>query len=85
MAGAPGLWILPDEAATCTSKLRVISGYAYSVLVEKTSDNKWVDEHHILPSEAQKDGYGWRLPNRNVIDREARIAGVFGGVEPSSI
>ena len=24
--GAPGLWILPDEAATCTSKLRVIAG-----------------------------------------------------------
>ena len=79
--GAPGLWILPDEAATCTSKLRVIAGYVYSVLVEKTSDDKWVDEHHILPSEAQKDGYGWRLPNRNVIDREARIAGVFGGVD----
>jgi hypothetical protein len=79
--GQPGLWILPDAAATCTSKLRVIAGAVYSILVERTTSDKWVDEHHILPPDAEKNGYGWRLPNKNVIDKEARLVGVFGGVD----
>ena len=79
--GQPGLWILPDAAATCTSKLRVIAAAVYSTLVERTTSDKWVDEHYILPPDAEKNGYGWRLSNKNVIDKEARLVGVFGGVD----
>ena len=60
--------------------MRLVAGALYSIFVEKTPDDKFVEEHHVLPPEAEKDGYGWRLPNRNVIDKEARIAGVFNRV-----
>ena len=79
--GVPGLWILPDEAQTCTSKLRVIAGYVYSILVERTTSDRWVEDHQVLPPDAEKDGYGWRLPNKNVIEKEARLVGVFGGID----
>jgi hypothetical protein len=79
--GVPGLWILPGEAQTCTSKLRVIAGYVYSILVERTTSDRWVEDHQVLPSDAEKDGYGWRLPNKNVIEKEARLVGVFGGID----
>jgi hypothetical protein len=79
--GAPGLWLLPDEAQTCVARLRVIPAILYPVLVERMPDDKWAAEHYVLPPEAQKDGYGWRLPNKNVLDQEARIAGLFNGLE----
>jgi hypothetical protein len=79
--GAPGLWLLPDEAQTCVARLRVVSGALYSILVERSADDKWADEHYVLPDEAEKDGYRWRLPNENLIDKEARIAGVFNGLD----
>ena len=75
--GAPGLFVLPDEAQTCTSKVRLVAGALYSIFVEKTSDDKWLGEHHVLPFDAEKAGYNWRLPNGNTIEKEARIAGVF--------
>ena len=34
-----------------------------------------------MPAEAAKDGFVWRLPNGNVIETEARLAGLFNGVE----
>jgi hypothetical protein len=80
--GAPGLFVLPDESQTCVSKLRVILGFVYAVLVERGPDDKPVGrEHHVLPAEAVKDGYGWRLPNKNVLEQEARLVGLFNGVE----
>jgi hypothetical protein len=79
--GAPGLYLLPDEAQTCVKTLRVVSGILYSVFVEHGPDDKPVREHHVLPSEAEKDGYRWRLPNGNVIEKEARLAGVFNGLD----
>ena len=78
--GAPGLWLLPDEASSCTSKVRLVAGALYSIFVEKTSDDKWVSEHHVLPFDAEKVGYNWRLPGGNTIEKEARIAGVFNRV-----
>jgi hypothetical protein len=79
--GAPSLYLLPDEAQTCVDRLRVISGILYSILVERTSDDKFADEHYVLPPEAEKDGYRWRLPGGNVIEKEARLAGVFNGLD----
>jgi hypothetical protein len=79
--GAAGLYVLPDEAQTCVKTLRVISGILYSVFVERTLDDKFVIERCILPPEAEKDEYRWRLPSGNIIDKEARLAGVFNGLE----
>ena len=79
--GAPGLYCLPDEALTCTSKLRVVSGALYPIFVERGGSDKWVDDHYVLPPEAEKDVYRWRLPNGNAIEKEARIAALFNGVE----
>jgi hypothetical protein len=79
--GAPGLYLLPDEAQTCVKTLRVISGVLYPVFVERGPDDKFVREHHVLPPEVEKDEYRWRLPNRNVIEKEARLAGVFNGLD----
>jgi hypothetical protein len=79
--GAPGLYLLPDEAQTCVKTLRVVSGIVYSVFVERGPDDKPVRETHVLPPQAEKDGYRWRLPNGNVIEIEARLAGVFNGLD----
>jgi hypothetical protein len=79
--GAPGLYLLPDEAQTCAETLRVISGVLYSVFVERTLDDKFVVERYVLPPEAEKDEYRWRLRSRNVIEKEARLAGVFNGLD----
>ena len=80
--GAPGLFLLPDEAQTCTCKLRVILGAIYSTYVERAPDGKPVGrEHFLLPADAEKDGFGWRLPNGNMLETEARLAGLFNGVE----
>jgi hypothetical protein len=79
--GAPGLYCLPDEALTCTSKLRVVSGALYPIFVERGGSDKWVEDHYVLPPEAEKDVYRWRLPNGNTIDKEVRCAGLFNGVE----
>jgi hypothetical protein len=79
--GEPGLYLLPDEAQTGVNTLRVVPGVLYSVLVERTADERWADEHYVLPDAAEKNGYGWRLPNKHLIDKEARIAGVFNGLD----
>jgi hypothetical protein len=80
--GAPGLFLLPDEAQTCTSKLRVILGAVYSTYVERTPDGKPVGrEHFVLPPDAEKDGFGWRLSNGNLLETEARLAGLFNNAE----
>ena len=80
--GAPGLFLLPDEAQTCTSKLRVILGAVYSTYVERSPDGKPAGrEHFLLPADAEKDGFGWRLSNGNMLETEARLAGLFNGVE----
>ena len=79
--GQPGLFCLPDEALTCTSKLRVVSGALYAVFVERTTKDTWVADHYVLPPDAVRDGYRWILPNKNVIDKEARVAALFNGLE----
>jgi hypothetical protein len=79
--GEPCLYLLPDEAQTCVNRLRVVPGALYSVLVERTADDKWTDEHYVLPDAAEKNGYGWRLPNKHLIEKEARIAGIFNGLD----
>jgi hypothetical protein len=80
--GAPGLFLLPDESLTCTSKLRVVLGAVYSTHVERFPDDKPTGrEHFVLPDEAQKDGFVWRLANKNLLETEARLAGVFNGVD----
>jgi hypothetical protein len=79
--GAAGLYCLPDVAQTCTSKLRVIPSALYVVFVERAAKDKWVDDHFVLPPDAEKDGFRWRLPSGNVIDKEARVAAIFNGVE----
>jgi hypothetical protein len=78
--GAPGVYLLPDEAQTCVKTLRVILGVLYSVFVERGPDDKFVAEHHALPPAAEKDEYRWRLRG-NVIEKEARLAGVFNGLD----
>ena len=35
----------------------------------------------VLPADAEKDGFGWRLSNGNMLETEARLAGLFNGVE----
>jgi hypothetical protein len=80
--GAPGLFVLPDEEQTCTSRLRVILAAIYSPYVERSPDGKPVGrEHFLLPDGAEKDGYLWRLPNGNMLETEARLAGLFNNVE----
>ena len=80
--GAPGLFLLPDEAQTCTSKLRVILGAVYSTYVERMPDGKPVGrEHFVLPADAAKDGFGWLLSNGNMLETEARLAGLFNNAE----
>lgn len=79
--GAPGMFVLPDEAQTCVATLRVVPAILYSIWVERTENDKFVGEHFCLPSEAEKDGYNWRLPGGTVLNKEARLAGVFEGIE----
>jgi hypothetical protein len=79
--GEPGRYLLPDEAQTCVNRLRVVPGVLYSVLVERTAEDKWADEHYVLPDAAEKNGYRWRLPNKHFIEKEARIAGIFNGLD----
>jgi hypothetical protein len=80
--GAPGLFLQPDESLTCTSKLRVVLGAVYSTYVERALDGKPVGREHLhLPPDAEKDGFGWRLSNGNMLETEARLAGLFNGVE----
>ena len=65
---------------TCTSKLRVILGAVYSTYVERAPDGKPVGREHLhLPPDAEKDGFGWRLSNGNMLETEARLAGLFNG------
>jgi hypothetical protein len=80
--GESGLYCLPDEAQTCASKLRAILGAVYSIYVEHAPNDKPTGgEHFVLPAEAVRDGYNWLLPNKNVIQTESRLAGIFNGVE----
>ena len=80
--GEAGLYCLPDESQTCTSKLRAILGAVYSIYVEHTPNDKPTGhEHFVVPAEAVRDGYRWVLPNKNVIESEARLAGLFNSVE----
>jgi hypothetical protein len=79
--GDPGLYSLPDESQTCIGKVRVVPGILYAILVEHDAADKPVGETFVLPNDAAKDGLRWRLPNGNVIDKEARLAGVFNGLD----
>jgi hypothetical protein len=82
--GQPGLFLQPDEAATCTSRLRVVLGKVYSTYVERSPDGKPAGREHLhLPADAEKDssGFGWRLSNGNMLETEARLAGLFNGLE----
>jgi hypothetical protein len=79
--GAPGLFVLPDEAATCVTALRLVPSILYTVFSERTPDDKYAGEHFILPAAAEKDGYRWRLPDGSTLDKESRLAGVYNGVE----
>jgi hypothetical protein len=79
--GAPGLFVLPDEAATCVTSLRVVPAALYPIFVERTPDDKYAGEHFVLPPGAEKDGYRWRLPDGNTLEKEARLAGLFSGPE----
>ena len=80
--GRAGPFSLPDEAQTCTSKLRVILGAVYSTYVERSPDGKpRAANTFVLPPDAEKDGFGWRLSNGNLLETEARLAGLFNGVE----
>jgi hypothetical protein len=79
--GAAGLYLLPDEAQTCANRLRVIPAVLYSMFVERALDDRYVGEHFVLPGEAEKEEYRWRLPNGNVIEKEARLAGIFNGLD----
>lgn len=79
--GAPGMFVLPDEGQTCSAMLRGVLGAIYPVWIERTDNDKFVGEHFVLPDDAEKDGYRWRLPGGKVLDKEARIAGLFEGVE----
>jgi len=80
--GAAGLFLLPNESLSCTSKLRVVLGVVYQVYVERTPDDKPTGrEHFVVPAEAVRDGYRWFLPNKNLLEAEARLAGVFNGVD----
>jgi hypothetical protein len=79
--GAPGMFVLPDEVQTCATALRAVLGVIYPVWVERTENDKFVGERFVLPDDAEKDGYRWRLSGGNVLDREARIAGLFEGLE----
>ena len=63
-------------------KLRVILGAVYSTYVERSPDGKPVGrEHFVLPADAEKDGFGWLLSNGNMLETEARLAGLFNDVE----
>ena len=79
--GAPGMFVLPDEAQTCIATLRGVLGAIYPVWVERTENDRFVGEHFVLLNDAEKDGYRWRRPGGNVLDKEARIAGLFGSIE----
>ena len=73
--------LLPDEALTCTSKLRVIPAALYPIFVERAADDKSGRRTSTSCRPAEKDGYRWRLPNGNTLEKEARLAGLFNGVE----
>jgi hypothetical protein len=53
----------------------------YSVFLERSPDDKYAGEHFVLPPGAEKDSYRWRLPDGNTLEKEARLAGLFNGVE----
>lgn len=79
--GAPGHFLLPDEALTCTDRVRVVPGILYSVFIERTSDDKYVREHFVLPPGAERDAFRWLLPDGHTLEKEARLGGVFNNLD----
>jgi hypothetical protein len=79
--GAPGQYVVPSEAQDCIATLRVVPAILYPVWVERTENDKFVGEHFVLPDDAEKDGYRWRQPGGGMLDKEARLAGVFASAE----
>ena len=67
--GAPGRFLLPDEASTCADRVRVIPGILYSVFIERTSDDKYVREHYALPPWAERDAFRWLLPDGHTLEQ----------------
>ena len=64
--------------------LRAILSAVYSTYVERSPDGKPAGREHLhLPADAEKDssGFGWRLSNGNMLETEARLAGLFNGLE----
>ena len=76
--------ILPDEGQTCADRLRVIPGVLYSIWVERTADDKYVASILFCRPRLEKDGFRWRLPGGNALDKEGRLAGVFDGLDAES-
>ena len=83
--GAPGLYCLPDEALTCTSKLRVVSGALYPIFVERGGSDKWVDDHYVLPPEAEKDSTAGGCPTETQSRKRPGSPPFSTGSRPSSI
>jgi hypothetical protein len=79
--GAPGQYVVPGDDQPCLATLRVVLAILYPVWVERMENDKFVGEHFVLPDDAEKDGYRWRLPGGGMLDKEARLAGVFESVE----
>ena len=74
--------VLPDEASELHLQASRHSRRSLSDLRRAHAGRQACGrEHYVLPPGAEKDGYGWRLPDGNAIDKEARIAGLFNGVE----
>ena len=49
--------------------------------VERSTSDKWGRRTLFLPADAEKNGFGWRLSNGNMLEKEARLAGLFIGVD----
>ena len=41
----------------------------------------WAANTFVLPTDAEKDGFGWLLSNGNMLETEAQLAGLFNGAE----
>ena len=80
--GAPGLFLLPDESQTCTSKLRVIFGRCLSLLRRARAGwQAWPGTLCFCRRAPRKTGLAGAWPTETRLRREARFAGVFGGLE----
>ena len=83
--GAPGLFLLPDEAQTCTSKLRVILGAVYSTYVERSPDGKPAGrEHFSCRPTPRKTGLAGVCPTETCLRRRRGSPASSTASRPSS-